>query len=113
MCRASYTLPLDDGKPDTRWFVSRIVANAIDLAQGWEPGPVHINVPLREPLYTPPPAQAAQPAATGLLAVPPRTLPSQRLAETPGRICSNSGTPHRASSSLGACIQPTLASMPH
>ena len=81
--RASYTLPLDDGKPDTRWFVSRIVANAVDLAQGWEPGPVHINVPLREPLYTPPPSPAAQPAAPGLVAVPPRTLPSQpQLAET-------------------------------
>ena len=51
--RASFRLPMDDGNPDTRWFVARIVAQAIDLAQRWEPGPVHINVPLREPLYAP------------------------------------------------------------
>lgn len=78
--RASYTLPVDDGKLDTRWFVARIAANAIDLAQGWEPGPVHINVPLREPLYTPPqiavageaPAKAAPAAAP-----PPRALLSR------------------------------------
>ncbi len=73
--RAGFTLPLDDGKPDTRWFVARIVANAIDTAQGWEPGPVHINVPLREPLYTPlqsePPVKAATPVA------PPRALASR------------------------------------
>jgi 2-succinyl-5-enolpyruvyl-6-hydroxy-3-cyclohexene-1-carboxylate synthase len=72
--RASYTLPLDDGKPDTRWFVSRVIANAIDLAQSWEPGPVHINVPLREPLYTPAPARAPSPSAS---LVPLRTLASR------------------------------------
>ncbi len=69
--RGSFTLPLEDGAPDTSWFVSRIVANAIDLAQGWEPGPVHINVPLREPLYSEPAGQPA-PAITSI-----RTLSSQ------------------------------------
>jgi 2-succinyl-5-enolpyruvyl-6-hydroxy-3-cyclohexene-1-carboxylate synthase len=72
--RAGFSLPVDDGKPDTRWFVSRIVANAIDLAQGWEPGPVHINVPLREPLYTPPQAAAA---ADTPIAAAPRALASR------------------------------------
>lgn len=57
--RGSLRLPVDDGYADTRWFVARTLANAIDLAQGWEPGPVHINVPLREPLYAPPTAQPA------------------------------------------------------
>ncbi len=51
--RGSFSLPPDDGKPDTRWYTARLLANAIDLAQGWEPGPVHLNVPLREPLYAP------------------------------------------------------------
>lgn len=51
--RASYTLPLEDGHPDSAWHVQRIVSQAIDIAQGWLPGPVHINVPLREPLYPP------------------------------------------------------------
>ena len=74
--RASYALPPDDGKPDTRWFVARIVANAIDLAQGWEPGPVHINVPLREPLYTPPQAAPGATAASSIAAAP-RALASR------------------------------------
>ncbi len=74
--RGGFTLPLDDGKPDTRWFVARIVANAIDLAEGWEPGPVHINVPLREPLYTPPQAAPAA-TTTALVAAPPRALASR------------------------------------
>ena len=76
--RAGYTLPVDDGKPDTRWFVARIVANAIDVAQGAEPGPVHINVPLREPLYTPPPTpQAEPPAGAATPLAPPRALLSR------------------------------------
>lgn len=51
--RASYTLPLEDGHPDSGWLVQRMVSQAIDVAHGWLPGPVHINVPLREPLYPP------------------------------------------------------------
>jgi 2-succinyl-5-enolpyruvyl-6-hydroxy-3-cyclohexene-1-carboxylate synthase len=61
--RASFSLPLDDGHPDTPWFVQRIASQAVTLAQGWEPGPVHINVPLREPLYPPPGHRAAPPLA--------------------------------------------------
>jgi 2-succinyl-5-enolpyruvyl-6-hydroxy-3-cyclohexene-1-carboxylate synthase len=56
--RGSFTLPQDDGHPgghpDTHWHAGRIVAEAIALASGWTPGPVHVNVPLREPLYPPP-----------------------------------------------------------
>ena len=70
--RGSFRLPVDDGQPDTRWFVARTVANAIDLAGGWEPGPVHINVPLREPLYAPV-TQVASP----LVASPARALLSR------------------------------------
>lgn len=64
--RASFTLPLDDGHPDTPWYVQRIASQAVDLAQGWEPGPVHINVPLREPLYPPSGHRAAPLAAPPL-----------------------------------------------
>ena len=77
--RASYRHPVDDGKADTAWFVSRLVAQAIDLTQHWEPGPVHINIPLREPLYTPLTAQRARP----LTRDPIRSLSSQpQLDET-------------------------------
>lgn len=71
--RGSFTLPLDDGQPDTAWFTARTVSTAIDLAQGWESGPVHINIPLREPLY-PPPAPVARGQATPHVAV---TAPAQ------------------------------------
>ncbi len=51
--RASFALPLDDGHPDTRWHAVRTVADALQVATAQPNGPVHINVPLREPLYAP------------------------------------------------------------
>ncbi|RMD93489.1 MAG: 2-succinyl-5-enolpyruvyl-6-hydroxy-3-cyclohexene-1-carboxylic-acid synthase, partial [Calditrichaeota bacterium] len=50
-CRASYELPVDDTHPDARWHVARIISEAINTTLWPVPGPVHINVPLREPLY--------------------------------------------------------------
>lgn len=49
--RASYELPVDFSHADSRWHALRTVNEAIDQAGGLLPGPVHINVPLREPLY--------------------------------------------------------------
>lgn len=51
--RYAATLPMDDGHPDTRWHAARVINEAIDAAQDLQPGPVHLNVPLREPLYPP------------------------------------------------------------
>ncbi|MCS6826775.1 MAG: 2-succinyl-5-enolpyruvyl-6-hydroxy-3-cyclohexene-1-carboxylic-acid synthase [Caldilinea sp.] len=51
--RYAATLPIDDGHPDTCWHTVRLITEAIDAAHGLQPGPVHINVPLREPLYPP------------------------------------------------------------
>jgi 2-succinyl-5-enolpyruvyl-6-hydroxy-3-cyclohexene-1-carboxylate synthase len=50
-CRASFELPVDDSHPDARWQVERIISEAINTSLCPVPGPVHINVPLREPLY--------------------------------------------------------------
>ncbi|MBK8045741.1 MAG: 2-succinyl-5-enolpyruvyl-6-hydroxy-3-cyclohexene-1-carboxylic-acid synthase [Anaerolineales bacterium] len=52
--RGAYALPAETGFADAEWYVARITAEAIAIAQGLAPGPVHINVPLREPLYSPP-----------------------------------------------------------
>ncbi|MCX6050014.1 MAG: 2-succinyl-5-enolpyruvyl-6-hydroxy-3-cyclohexene-1-carboxylic-acid synthase [Chloroflexi bacterium] len=60
-CRGSYELPVEFNHPDARWFATRILAQAIDHCQAPTPGPVHINVPLREPLYTPVTEQPAPP----------------------------------------------------
>ena len=49
--RASYELPVDLAHPDARWHALRMLNEAIERARGPLPGPVHVNVPLREPLY--------------------------------------------------------------
>ncbi|HQY92210.1 2-succinyl-5-enolpyruvyl-6-hydroxy-3-cyclohexene-1-carboxylic-acid synthase [Caldilinea sp.] len=51
--RYAGVLPSDD-YADTRWHSVRLMTEALDAAQGLQPGPVHINIPLREPLYPPP-----------------------------------------------------------
>jgi len=52
--RYNAVLPIDDGHEATRWHAVRLMGEALDAAQGLTPGPVHINAPLREPLYPPP-----------------------------------------------------------
>lgn len=49
--KRSFVLPVDDGYEDTAWFIERTISEAINLTQEKPCGPVHINVPLREPLY--------------------------------------------------------------
>lgn len=49
--KKSYTLPLEDEHPDTVWYIERVLSEAINCAQEKPYGPVHINIPLREPLY--------------------------------------------------------------
>jgi len=71
--RGSYVLPLEDGHADTAWFGARVVAQAIDQANGWQPGPVHINVPLREPLYPPPLPVTHEPFARPVIHTVPAT----------------------------------------
>ena len=47
----SYQLPVTYDHPDDIWHVHRIVSEAINQTMEGRKGPVHINVPLREPLY--------------------------------------------------------------
>ncbi len=46
-----YDLPADYAHPDARWFINRSINEAVSLATLAPAGPVHINVPLREPFY--------------------------------------------------------------
>jgi len=52
--QASYELPVDYSHPDALWYAERLMSEALNRARWPIPGPVHINIPLREPLYTPP-----------------------------------------------------------
>lgn len=49
--KASYSIPVATTNSDDLWFAQRIVNEAFHKTVSGNCGPVHINVPLREPLY--------------------------------------------------------------
>ncbi|WP_080056527.1 2-succinyl-5-enolpyruvyl-6-hydroxy-3-cyclohexene-1-carboxylic-acid synthase [Spirosoma aerolatum] len=49
--KRSYDLPADYTHPDARWAIERSLNEAVTLCQLEPAGPVHVNVPLREPFY--------------------------------------------------------------
>lgn len=49
--KETYTLPADYNHPDSVWFINRAVNEAILTSKEYPKGPVHINVPIREPFY--------------------------------------------------------------
>ena len=46
-----FELPADYEHPDAVWSIHRSINEAINLSKQEIPGPVHVNIPLREPLY--------------------------------------------------------------
>ena len=48
--KASYELPVGQAEADM-WYAGRIVSEAIHLSRAFPAGPVHLNVPIREPFY--------------------------------------------------------------
>jgi 2-succinyl-5-enolpyruvyl-6-hydroxy-3-cyclohexene-1-carboxylate synthase len=49
--KKSFTLPADYTHPDSSWALERLINEAYGLSQAEPKGPVHINVPIREPFY--------------------------------------------------------------
>jgi 2-succinyl-5-enolpyruvyl-6-hydroxy-3-cyclohexene-1-carboxylate synthase len=49
--KKSFNLPADYNHADAIWQIERVVNEAINLTQTLPKGPVHINVPIREPFY--------------------------------------------------------------
>lgn len=52
--KKSYQLPQHYEHIDDQWMINRVVNEAINLASQYPAGPVHINVPFREPFYPTP-----------------------------------------------------------
>ncbi|MFC3880671.1 2-succinyl-5-enolpyruvyl-6-hydroxy-3-cyclohexene-1-carboxylic-acid synthase [Algoriphagus namhaensis] len=49
--KASFSLPSTNPSDQSLWHADRITNDAINLSQAFPQGPVHINVPLKEPFY--------------------------------------------------------------
>ncbi|MHC2992412.1 2-succinyl-5-enolpyruvyl-6-hydroxy-3-cyclohexene-1-carboxylate synthase [Pontibacter sp. HJ8] len=49
--KRSFDFPVDLSHPDAIWYTERLVSEALNDASAFPAGPVHINVPLREPFY--------------------------------------------------------------
>ncbi|MER2999312.1 2-succinyl-5-enolpyruvyl-6-hydroxy-3-cyclohexene-1-carboxylic-acid synthase [Pontibacter populi] len=47
----SYTFPVDLSHKDSVWHSERMVSEALNETLAYPAGPVHINIPLREPFY--------------------------------------------------------------
>lgn len=50
--KKSFELPVETATDDDLWYAHRIVSEAINACRYPDAAPVHLNVPLREPLYT-------------------------------------------------------------
>ncbi|MDO5665736.1 MAG: 2-succinyl-5-enolpyruvyl-6-hydroxy-3-cyclohexene-1-carboxylic-acid synthase [Bacteroidia bacterium] len=59
--KASFTIPVETVSKTDLKFSDRQVAQAIDTALTYPQGPVHINVPVREPVYSSLPETHSQP----------------------------------------------------
>lgn len=49
--KKAWQLPADLRHPDAQWQVNRSLNEAINLSRQFPEGPVHLNIPLREPFY--------------------------------------------------------------
>lgn len=49
--KASHDFPVDVSHSDSVWHANRIINEAIIASNAFPKGPVHINIPLREPFY--------------------------------------------------------------
>lgn len=56
--KQSFNLPVETSNENDLWYANRIISQAMGISLQSPAGPVHINVPLREPLYQPLPANS-------------------------------------------------------
>ena len=49
--KGSFQAPVDTAHDDSRWYHERVISDALVMALEGIQGPVHINIPFREPFY--------------------------------------------------------------
>lgn len=49
--KESFEIGANYEHPDSHWHIERTINEAVNLAKAYPQGPVHINIPLREPFY--------------------------------------------------------------
>jgi len=52
--KGTFDFPADTAHADAKWHAERLLNEAINLTKAGPAGPVHVNVPLREPFYPQP-----------------------------------------------------------
>lgn len=82
--KASFEVPLETIHQDDLWFFNRTISQALDTAKKSPARPVHINIPLREPLYTPLPEEFLVPDTIRTYTVE-KTLSSESLEPFSGK----------------------------
>ncbi|NDK57452.1 2-succinyl-5-enolpyruvyl-6-hydroxy-3-cyclohexene-1-carboxylic-acid synthase [Pontibacter fetidus] len=77
--KQSYTFPADFSHKDSVWHSERIVSEALNETMAYPAGPVHINIPLREPFYPAPGEELAFDAGVKIIE---EELPDYSLSAT-------------------------------
>ncbi|KAA3438606.1 2-succinyl-5-enolpyruvyl-6-hydroxy-3-cyclohexene-1-carboxylic-acid synthase [Rufibacter hautae] len=52
--KRSFDFPVDTNHVDSQWYAARLLNEALNEAVAFPEGPVHVNIPLREPFYPEP-----------------------------------------------------------
>jgi 2-succinyl-5-enolpyruvyl-6-hydroxy-3-cyclohexene-1-carboxylate synthase len=108
--KRSFELPQFIATNDDLWFAQRIVNDAVNVCLEENPGPVHINVPLTEPLYDElPPTSEELTSISRIFAAAKLELPASLISEwkKAERIMIIHGQDHPLSGILQA-LQPFL-----
>ncbi len=71
----SYTFPVDLTHPDAVWHSARLVSEALNNTKAFPAGPVHINIPLREPFYPAPSEALVYDEQVKIIQEEPNTFP--------------------------------------
>jgi 2-succinyl-5-enolpyruvyl-6-hydroxy-3-cyclohexene-1-carboxylate synthase len=65
--KGTFDFPADTSHADAKWHAERLLNEAINLTLAGPAGPVHVNVPLREPFYPKPGEEVSYEAAVKII----------------------------------------------